>query len=75
MLLQSHLNEIHLLPALPTAWSKGSVKGLRARGGYEVDITWDGGKVTHYRITSATEKEVNIRINDEVKTIRAEKRP
>jgi alpha-L-fucosidase 2 len=71
MLVQSHAGEIVLLPALPTEWPNGSVKGLRARGGFTVDITWKDGKVTDYRITSATPSTVKVKVNGETKIVKS----
>lgn len=51
MLLQSHTEVIELLPALPPSWSEGSVRGLRARGGYTLDFTWVDGLVTEAVVT------------------------
>lgn len=70
MLLQSHAGEIQLLPALPKVWAtKGSFKGLRARGGFTVNCRWENGKVTDYSIISAAPIKVKVRINNELKEI------
>jgi alpha-L-fucosidase 2 len=50
MLLQSHAGEIAILPALPSAWSSGFVRGLRTRGAVAVEIRWHGGKATEVRL-------------------------
>ena len=60
MLVQSQAGEIELLPALPSAWPTGNISGLRARGGYELDLKWQAGK-----LTSTTIK--NVSGNDPVK--------
>ena len=52
MLVQSSSQEIHLLPALPKSWNSGSVKGLKTRGGFEVDLTWSQGRLKQLVIKS-----------------------
>jgi alpha-L-fucosidase 2 len=61
MLLQSQDGAIHLLPALPDAWKKGSIKGLKTRGGFEVDIQWENGEFTSAKIKSSIGGNCRIR--------------
>jgi alpha-L-fucosidase 2 len=62
MLLQSHAGDVHLLPAIPAAWSDGAFTGLRARGGLEIDATWRAGTITSLALRASTAGEHRLRL-------------
>jgi alpha-L-fucosidase 2 len=68
-LVQSHAGEISILPALPPQWKNGSVKGLKARGGFEVGASWKDGKLTAAQVESRLGKPAVLRLQGNPQTI------
>ena len=58
--LQSHMNMLQLLPALPPAWRSGQVTGLKARGGFTVDITWENGRLSQATILAERDSTLEL---------------
>ena len=70
MLVQSNASYIELLPALPKAWPSGAVKGLKARGNFEIDMTWNKGQVTNVKIKSTTNSTATVLMNGKLQVIK-----
>ncbi len=73
MLLQSHQGEIHLLPALPADWNEGSVKGLCARGGFEISMKWEAGELVSASVYSKNRNTAKLRYRDKIISLEAKK--
>ncbi|MFI1745648.1 glycoside hydrolase family 95 protein [Thalassobellus sediminis] len=67
MLMQSQEGAIHLLPALPSFWKAGTIKGLVARGGFQIDMTWKNNKVSELKITAKRDGNCRLRLASKIK--------
>jgi alpha-L-fucosidase 2 len=73
MLVQSNEEIITLLPALPKAWATGAVKGLKARGNYEIEMTWTNSQVTTLKIKSSTQPSAKVLMNGKIQIVKTSK--
>ena len=73
MLVQSSENEIRLLPALPDAWESGSVKGICARGGYEISMDWTQKKLKNLVIQAKADGITTLICGDKIKEVKLKK--
>ena len=69
MLMQCDGETMHLLPALPKEWPAGEIKGIKARGNYEIDIVWNNGKVSKVSITSKNAGNLTVKYNGKLKAL------
>lgn len=67
-LIQSHTGEIDVLPALPNSWAKGSVTGLKARGGFAVNMSWENGTLSSCEITSLLGNPCVVRYGEKIRS-------
>ena len=73
MLVQYNAEYIELLPALPKAWPSGAVKGLKTRGNFEIEMSWNAGQVTNLKIKSSTQATAKVLMNGKMQTIKTSK--
>jgi alpha-L-fucosidase 2 len=73
MLVQSNAEYIELLPALPKAWPSGTIKGLKTRGNFEIEMSWTAGQVTNLKIKSSTQATAKVLMNGKMQTIKTSK--
>jgi alpha-L-fucosidase 2 len=73
MLVQSNAEYIELLPALPKAWPSGTIKGLKTRGNFEIEMSWNAGQVTNLKIKSSTQASAKVLMNGKMQMIKTSK--